>query len=257
MLAVVALATAASAAVPSPSAAVDGHQFWTLPQGPGYTKSARVIGHSASGRRIVAYYRGYEGAEHVLLVLGQMHGDESAGRRTAEFVRDRIVPRERTGIWVVVSMNPDGAARGTRANARGVDLNRNWPTSGWTSAGRGGRYWGGPRRASEPETRAMIRFLREIKPDFIASIHQPLAAIGSSSRGVAWQRRLASNLGLPRRHLGVGNPSGTVSPTLTGWYDSTLGAHGVATTIEYGASPPRSFVTVRAADGITKAALVR
>ncbi|WP_435771290.1 M14 family zinc carboxypeptidase [Nocardioides sp. SYSU DS0651] len=222
-----------------------------------YVRTSRTIGRSVKGRRIKAYYRGYEGARHVLVVLGQMHGDEKAGRATAWWVRDHVRPRPGTGIWVVPSMNPDGNARGTRRNARGVDLNRNWPTSGWSGANRGSRYWGGPRRASEPETRAMIEFLRTVKPDYIASIHQPLRAVGKHRGGIYWQRRLARNLDLPRRWLGVGNPTGTVSPTLTGWYNARFRDHGVATTIEYGARPSTRYRTVKAGRGIAAAALVR
>lgn len=228
----------------------------TVVAAPAYVTRARVIGRSVKGRAIRAWFRGDPEAEHVLLLLGQMHGDEPAGPRTAWYVRDRLRPKPGTALWVVPTMNPDGAARHTRRNARGVDLNRNWPTSGWTSEGRGGRYWGGPRPASEPETKAMIAFLRKVKPDYIASIHQPLYAIGISGQDVAWEKRLARNLALPRRHLGVGTPAGKVSPTLTGWYNSRLGRHGVATTIEYGYSPSTRYVTEVAGKGILRAALV-
>ena len=215
---------------------------------------SRVIGHSRKGRAIHAYYRGGPHAARVLVLVGQMHGDEHAGPRTARWVRVHVHPRPGTGIWVVPTMNPDGNARNTRKNARGVDLNRNWPTSGWRHAARGSRYYGGPRAGSEPEVKAMMRFLSRVKPYRIASLHQPLHAIGRGGHAPVWLRRLHHNLGLPVRYLGVGNPRGTVSPTMTGWYNAHYRKYGVATTIEYGARPGRHFVTVRAGRGIARAA---
>jgi hypothetical protein len=103
----------------------------------------------------------------------------------------------------------------------------------------------------------MIDFLRTVRPDYVASIHQPLRGIGRHRRGVHWQERLSRNLDLPRKWFGVGNPAGTVSPTLTGWYNARFEDDGVATTIEYGASPSWRFRTVKAGRGITAAALVR
>lgn len=220
-----------------------------------YVESSLVIGTSARGRPIRAYYRGEQGAPRVLLVLGQMHGDEKDGIATARWIRDHAHPRPGTGVWVVPTLNPDGNVRGTRTNGRGVDLNRNWPTSGWTSAHRGTRYWGGPRPGSEPETKAMMAFLSQVQPDLIASIHQPLRAIGCGGHG-KWEKRLARFLHLPRRHLGVGNPSGTDSPTLTAWYDTTLGEHGAATTIEYGARTSHRYRTKVAGRGILRAARI-
>ncbi|WGX97141.1 M14 family zinc carboxypeptidase [Nocardioides sp. L-11A] len=221
-----------------------------------YVETSLVIGISARGRPIRAHYRGDEGAPHVLLVLGQMHGDEKAGRATARWIRDHVAPRPGTGVWVVPTMNPDGNARGSRTNGRGVDLNRNWPTSGWSGAHRDTRHWGGPRPASEPETQAMMAFLRQVQPDLIASIHQPLRAIGRGGHG-RWEKRLARRLDLPRRHLGVGNPSGTDAPTLTAWYDTTLGEHGAATTVEYGARTTHRYRTKIAGRGIARAARIR
>ncbi|MCL2541600.1 MAG: DUF2817 domain-containing protein [Nocardioidaceae bacterium] len=217
---------------------------------------SRVIGHSVKGRAIHAYYRGTKGAQHVLLLIGQMHGDEHAGPHTANWVRANIHPKPGSGVWVVPTMNPDGNARNTRQNAHGVDLNRNWPTSGWRHTPRGSVTYGGPKPASEPEVRAMMRFLRAIKPDYVASLHQALHAIGREGDKPGWLRRLHRNLGLPVRDLGVGNPKGTVSPTMTAWYDKRFLKYGVATTIEYGAHPSHHWVTVHAGRGIAMAARV-
>jgi predicted deacylase len=219
-----------------------------------YVKRVVTIGKSRRDRPIRAWYRGDRRADHVLVLLGQMHGDEKAGPRTARWVRSNLKPRRGTGLWIIPTMNPDGDRRGTRKNARGVDLNRNWPTSGWTRSTRSDRYYGGPRPASEPETRAMIRFLKQVRPDYVASIHQPLHAVGKGGGDLPWQRRLARNLALPLRHLGVGNPAGTVSPTMTGWYNARY--RGVATTIEYGAGPSARYVTRKAGRGICRAARI-
>ncbi len=82
-------------------------------------------------------------------------------------------------LWVVPTYNPDGLARGTRKNARGVDLNRNFPYR-WTDLD--GNYESGPKPASEPETRAMMKFLRGVKPRRILSFHQPLNGVDTDTK---------------------------------------------------------------------------
>ncbi len=231
---------------------------WTAPAEAAettYVTKRVVFGTTHQGRDMIAYFRGDPKAEHVVLVLGQMHGDEPAGRETALQIARKMRPRAGTGLWVIPSMNPDGRAKRTRTNARGVDLNRNWPTSGWIRGTKGSRTYGGPKRASERETRAMMRFLDRHRPDYIASIHQPLKGIGKAGKDVAFEKRLAKRLGLQRKSFGVAQGKGT-SPTLTGWYNRRLGRHGTAITIEYGARPSKRYRLSTAAHGILWASRV-
>ena len=75
------------------------------------------------------------------------------------------------GLAFIPDLNPDGAAAGTRENANGVDLNRNWD-AGWQPDAYGPSGLipgaGGARPFSEPETRALARYLLE-RP-FVAAI---------------------------------------------------------------------------------------
>lgn len=217
-------------------------------------EEVQVVGLSVGGRKIVAYRKGPEVGRRTVVVLGQMHGDEPAGVATARWLRDHVPVRDDVTVWVVPTMNPDGLARGTRTNAHGVDLNRNWPMN-WRRTGRGITY-SGPRAVSEPETRAMLRFLRRVQPDFMASLHQPFGEVGLyADKPRPFQRRLARYLHLPLRGIDVGGPTtppdpdppaglqpggSDNAPTLTGWYN----AHypGTAITVEFGRSPTRRFV---------------
>ena len=213
----------------------------------------RVIGTSVRGRDIVAYRKGNPDAARTVLVLGQMHGDEPAGRVTAEYIRTRLRVDSDVDVWIIPTMNPDGAAAHTRKNAHGVDLNRNWPTNGWVHTRRGSITYGGRRAASEPETRAMIAFLTEIKPDWITSLHQPYGSVGRNGKTPALIRRLSHDLGLPREHISVGTPSHRVAPTLASWYND--GFDGGAVTVEFTSSPTHRWTTVVAGHGILRANL--
>ena len=188
--------------------------------------AVRVIGHSVKGRPIKAYRVGDPTAARKVVVIGAMHGDERAG----EVVARALIARGaavRANLWVVVDLNPDGAALGTRGNARGVDLNRNFPVD-WRH--QTGKYYSGPRPASEPETRAVMRFLGNIRPRFVISFHQPLAGVDTSygkSRNLAL--RLAEGLGLPRK---VFNCNSGCHGTMTQWFNRRQ--DGAALTVEYG-----------------------
>jgi protein MpaA len=82
-------------------------------------------------------------------------------------------------------MNPDGTAAGTRQNAHGVDLNRNFPYR-WRHIGRG-TFYSGPRPGSEPETRAALRLIRRLRPSVTIWYHQhqDLVDMAGGDRGAA------------------------------------------------------------------------
>jgi protein MpaA len=153
-----------------------------------------LVGRSVRGRKIWAVRQGNPLAVDVLLSVGQMHGSEPAGLRVTDQLRRREVPADADyQLWTIRSMNPDGAARGNRYNARGVDLNRNFPGT-WSA----GQYRSGRGPGSEPETRAMMRFIKRLKPTGVLSFHQPWDTVLSvcDQRSAYWVRRTAQLIGL-------------------------------------------------------------
>ena len=157
-----------------------------------------VIGHSVQGRAITATRVGAANAPVNVLVVGDVHGNEPAGE--AIVARLRSVRVDGVAFWLVRTGNPDGRARGTRQNARGVDLNRNFPYR-WARGARG-TYYPGPRAASEPETRALMRLVRRVRPQLAIYYHQHMG-ITVRARGVdaSLQRDYARRTGLPLRSL--------------------------------------------------------
>ena len=189
----------------------------------------RKLGESVRGRPIMAYRLG-ERDEKTVVLFSTMHGDEP---RTRQILRSLRVGRPIRGVdlWVVPTYNPDGLARGTRKNAHGVDLNRNFPYR-WTDLD--GSYESGPRPKSEPETRAVVRFLKRVEPHRILSFHQPLYGVDQDTKNKRFARRVARTLRLPRKVFDCG---GVCHGTMTSWYNHRF--DGAALTVEYGRHPSR------------------
>ena len=137
----------------------------------------QVIGHSVQGRPITAVQLGDPAAERVALVVGLIHGDEHAGLRIVDRVEGRASEIQGVQLWVIPSVNPDGARAHARKNAHGVDLNRNFPYRWRGGLPHSDGYYPGPEPASEPETRAVIDFVRQIKPQISIWYHQPWGAV--------------------------------------------------------------------------------
>jgi murein peptide amidase A len=198
----------------------------------------RVIGESVRGRPITAwhlanYAKGKRTGPTVVL-MSTMHGNEPATRRILESLRDGRALRG-IDLWVLPVLNVDGLAAGSRRNAHGVDLNRNFPYD-WAPLT--GSYYSGSGPASEPETQAAMRFLTDVDPDFVLSFHQPLHSVDTATARPAFSRKVARTLRLPARSLNCGS---TCHGTMTQWFNHRF--DGFALTVEYGAHPSRTLMT--------------
>jgi protein MpaA len=159
------------------------------------------LGHSSLGRPIHITAFGNTRAGRRMLVVGCIHGTECAGTAAVGRLTAGCPPMN-ADIWLLGNLNPDGYARGSRLNGRGVDLNRNFP-SGWRA---GGRPWDlqypGARPLSEVETRIARKVVRRVRPDVTIWFHQqaqPLVRAWGQSIPAA--RRYARLAGLPFRKL--------------------------------------------------------
>jgi N-acetylmuramoyl-L-alanine amidase len=160
---------------------------------------AEVIGHSVQGRPIAVTHRGDANAPTSVLVVGSIHGNETAGHAVIERLRRTPVPAG-VQLWLVRTVNPDGVAHGTRQNAHGVDLNRNFPRR-W-QAGARGIYYPGPSPSSEPETDAVRALVKRIRPDVTVYYHQHMRLVNlSPGADRALVRDYARRVGLPAREL--------------------------------------------------------
>jgi murein peptide amidase A len=152
-----------------------------------------IIGHSVRGRPIVAWVNGPSSAPRRVLLIGVIHGNEQSGLAITS--AERVLrPPDGVQVWIVPQLNPDGVAADTRQNADRVDLNRNFPYR-WEYSGNS-TFYSGPRPASEPETRAMIRLVLRIHPAVTITYHQHMDLVDESGgdRGVA--RRYARVAGM-------------------------------------------------------------
>lgn len=128
-----------------------------------------------------------------VLVIGAIHGDELSSASLAlhwiRLAEETSAPWSQAIHWrFIPALNPDGllATPPSRVNARGVDLNRNFPTPNWQrDAGvywekrtrKDPRRWPGPTPLSEPESRYLHEEMQSFKPDLIVSIHAPYGVL--------------------------------------------------------------------------------
>jgi protein MpaA len=144
---------------------------------------------------------GINRADDVVLIMATIHGSEPAGTPLVRRLTDHLAkhPRLLAGRKVVLLplANPDGMARGTRTNARRVDLNRNFPSANWSK-----RAKNGSQPLSEPESRAVFELIETHRPRRIVSIHQPLGLIDYDGDAKPLADAMAARSDLPVKRLG-------------------------------------------------------
>lgn len=188
-----------------------------------------TIGTSVQGRGITAYYFG--NGPTTILYAGAIHGNELSSKYIMESWISELdakaadIPADKT-IVVVPVVNPDGTGIGQRNNARGVNLNRNFPTSNWTGdiqTGSGFRPGeGGSGAGSEPETQALMNFTRQLNPAFTVTFHSSGRLVNSNDAGnsIAKGRQYASLAGYS--FIPNSATTGTFGFEMTGTYEDWL-----------------------------------
>lgn len=181
-----------------------------------------IIGRSVSGRPLEVYKFG-NGEKEVMIVAGIHGGYEWNTIALADELIEHIVenPEEimpDVTVYILRNMNPDGDARDHgydgRVNDHGVDLNRNFPTN-WAETWDRDGCWnygpstGGTGPGSEPETQAVMNFLKTHKIKNLISYHS--AALGVFPGGEPWEEnsyrfaeKLADATGYPFPPIDLG-----------------------------------------------------
>ena len=148
-----------------------------------------------------------------MLVVGCVHGNETAGIAVARAL-ERVAPHD-LDLWIVPDLNPDGVAAGTRQNAHGVDLNRNFP---WRWRPMSGVYESGPRPLSEREARIAHALILRLHPHLTIWFHQHLDMVWASGGDRRIEKVFARVSGLPY------HPMPQLAGSAISWQNNTL--HG-------------------------------
>jgi protein MpaA len=171
---------------------------------------AEQFGESTNGLPLVAWWPGDQ--RPTRLVFAAIHGEEAVTLQAAHQLLRTVAASDACAVVVPV-LNPDGVLAGTRQNARGVDLNRNFPGGAWidqpsptfwptsivrTTERRTQLSSPGTAPGSEVETQAIMALVERIEPELVIDLHTPLeCVIALSDAAAPMAEHLAEPAGIP------------------------------------------------------------
>ena len=164
--------------------------------------NTHVAGRSVQGRSIE--YSVHGTSEETVLILGAIHGNEPQSAVLVKALQEyfdenpQLTVLTYRRVVVLPVANPDGLAAGTRANANGVDLNRNFSAANRINSAKFGFI-----ALSEPESKAVKKLIDKYKPFRIVSVHQPLGCVDYDGPAEELATAIAESCDLPLRKLGA------------------------------------------------------
>lgn len=206
-------------------------------------ESWQIVGTSVEGRPLRVRNLG-EGPRRVLFI-GGIHGDEPEGAfTTAELPAAFSASGSGTRVTLTIleDANPDGRARKTRANANGVDLNRNFPASNFDNA----NAENGAAPLNQPESRILNNLIEQVQPHLVIAMHawtnRQFINYDGPARSVAEQ--FSAESGLPL----AGSSSFAETPGSLGSYlGRDRGVPVITIELRKGSDPKTSWKEIREA----------
>lgn len=138
--------------------------------------------------------------DQAILIVGSLYGNEPESIALIdETVSDgRLTSHVTERLIFLRTANPDGLAERIRTNQQGVDLNRNFPSTNFTA---NPSQQTGPHPASEVETQAMVKLLRNLNPMRVVHVRsavgsRPLVLVNPLLRAKIGQTPLPQNVDL-------------------------------------------------------------
>ncbi|MBF0430209.1 MAG: succinylglutamate desuccinylase/aspartoacylase family protein [Fibrobacteria bacterium] len=144
---------------------------------------SQVIGQSLQHREITAYANFdfiHKAPTGHTLLIGGTHGDERASVKFLQNFHKRFLESGQltNPVCIIPLLSPDAYEKNSRYNARGVDINRNFPFK-WTSHSEENP---GTAPLSEPESKSIYDFIRNNEPSRIISLHWALSEIDADGK---------------------------------------------------------------------------